>query len=196
MVGDADCSGVVRLDWSAGLWPTHFIEGLSERNYFFGGGVESSKFGFGGGGHDKFQDLGDRQDGAIVSGERVILGHEDVRAGAAAAFGFVVEANIGVGAEYHVTAAICGAIVREGGEVIKKLADGFGSGFSGSGLLGAQGAESGKKFVVNSSCIVEKGADDALDPFDAFVGERGTVWFVVGDLGDLAVDDFAVFVRG
>ena len=42
-------------------------------------------------------------------------------------------------------------------------------------LLGAQGAESGKKFVGDSSCIVEKGADDALDPFDTFVRERGTV---------------------
>ena len=63
-------------------------------------------------------------------------------------------------------------------------------------LLGTQGAESGKKFVVDSSCVVEKGADDALDPFDTFVGERGTVWFVVGDLSDLAIDNFAVFVRG
>ncbi len=167
-----------------------------ERTYFFGGGVESSKFGFGGGGHDKFQYLGDRQDGAIVSGERVILGHEDVSAGAAAAFGFIVEASIGVGAEYHVSAAICSAIVRVGGEVIKKLVDGFGSGFSGSGLLGAQGAESGKKFVVDSSCVVEKGANDALDHFDTIVGEWRTVGFVVGDLGDLAVDNFTVFVRG
>ncbi len=179
-----------------GLWPTHFVEGLSERNYFFGGGVESSKFGFGGGGHDKFQDLGDRQDGVIVSGERVILRHEDVSAGAAAAFGFIVEASIGVGAEYHVTAAICGAIIGVGGEVIKKLADSFGSGFSGSGLLGAQGAESGKKFVVDSLRVVEKGINDALDPFDTVVGEWRPVGFVVGDLGDLAVDDFAVFVRG
>jgi hypothetical protein len=169
---------------------------LSERNYFFADSVESSNFGFGGGGHDKFQDLGDSQDGAIMSGERVIFGHEDVSAGATAAFGFIVEASIVVGAEYHVTASICVAIVRVGGEVIKKLADGFGSGFSGSGLLGAQGAESGKKFVVDSLCIVEKGADDALDPFDAFVGERGAVWFVVGELGDLAVDNFTVFVRG
>ena len=131
-----------------------------------------------------------------MSGERVILGHEDVSAGAAAAFGFVVESSIGVDAEYHVTAAICGAIVRVGGEVIKKLADGFGSGFSGSGLLGTQGAESGKKFVVDSLCVVEKGADDALDSFDTVVGERGTVWFGVGDLGALAVDNFTVFVWG
>ncbi len=131
-----------------------------------------------------------------MSGERVILGHEDVSAGAAAAFGFIVEASISVGAEYHVTAAICGAIIRVGGEVIKKLVDDFGSGFSGSGLLGAQGAESGKKFVVDSLCVVEKGADDALDSFDTFVREWRTVGFVVGDLGDLAIDDFAVFVRG
>ncbi len=107
-----------------------------------------------------------------------------------------MEASIGVGAEYHVTAAICGAIVRVGGKIVKKLVDGFGSGFSGSGLLGAQGAESGKKLVVDSLCIVEKGADDALDSFDTFVGEWRTVGFVVGDLGDLAVDDFAVLVRG
>ena len=131
-----------------------------------------------------------------MSGERVILGHEDVSASAAVSFGFIVETSIGMGAEYHVTAAICGAIVRVCGEVIKKLADGFGSGLGGSGLLGTQGAESGKKFVVDSTCVVEKGTDDALDPFDTFVGERGTVWFGVGNLGALAVDNFAVFVRG
>ncbi len=131
-----------------------------------------------------------------MSGERVILGHEDVSASAAAAFGFIVEASIGMGAEYHVTAAICGAIVRVGGEVVKKQVEGFGSGFSGSGLLGAQDAESGKKLVVDSSCVVEKGTDDALDSFDTLIGERRTVGFIVGDLGDLAADDFTVFVRG
>jgi hypothetical protein len=131
-----------------------------------------------------------------VSGERVILRHEDVSASATVAFGLIVEASIGVGAEYHVTAAICGAIVRVGGEVVKKLDNGFSSGFSGSGLLGAQGAESGKVLVVDSLCIVEKGANDAFDSFDAFVGERRTVGFVVGNLGDLAVDNFAVLVRG
>ena len=131
-----------------------------------------------------------------MSGERVILGHEDVSASTAAAFGFIVEASIGVGSEYHVTAAICGAIVMVDGEVIKKLIDGFGSGFSGSSLWGAQGAESGKKFVVNSSCVVEKGANDALNAFDTVVGEQRTVGFVVGDLGDLAVDDCAMFVQG
>ncbi len=72
-----------------------------------------------------------------MSGEGVVLGHEDVSAGAAAVFRFIVDASVGVGAEYHVTAAICGAVVRVGGKVVKKPVNGFGSGFSGSGLLGA-----------------------------------------------------------
>ncbi len=72
-----------------------------------------------------------------MSREGVILGHEDVSAGMAAAFGFIVEASIGVGAEYHVAAVICGAVVRVGGKVVKELVDGFGGCFGGSGLLGA-----------------------------------------------------------
>ena len=62
-------------------------------------------------------------------------------------------------------------------------------------MLEAQGAEGGKELVVDSLCVVEKDTDDALDSFDAFVGERRTVGFIVGDLGDLAVDDFTI-VRG
>ncbi len=45
-------------------------------------------------------------------------------------------------------------------------------------------------------CIAEEGANDALDSFDAFGKERRTVGVFVGDLGDLAIDDFTVFVRG
>ncbi len=45
-------------------------------------------------------------------------------------------------------------------------------------------------------CIVEEGANDALDSFDVFGGERRTVGFLVGNLGDLAVDNFAVLVQG
>ena len=83
-----------------------------------------------------------------MSGEGVILRHEDVIASTAAAFGFIVEAGVGVSAEYHVAAAICGAVVRVGGKVVDKLVDGFGGGFSGSGLLGAHGAGSGKELVA------------------------------------------------
>ncbi len=35
-----------------------------------------------------------------------------------------------------------------------------------------------------------------MDYFDTFVGEWRTVGFIVGDLGDLAIDDFTVFVQG
>ena len=51
-----------------------------------------------------------------------------------------------------------------------------------------------KELVVNSACIVEEGVNDALDSFDAFGGEQRTVGFVVGELGELAVDNFAVLV--
>ncbi len=58
-VGDANGSGVVHLDGCAWLRPTHFDEGLTERDHFLGGGVESAEFSFGGRRHDKFYYLGD-----------------------------------------------------------------------------------------------------------------------------------------
>ncbi len=58
-VGDANGSGVVRLDGPAWLWPTHFDEGLTEGDHFLGGGVESAEFSFGGRRHDNFHYLGD-----------------------------------------------------------------------------------------------------------------------------------------
>ncbi len=53
-VGVANDSGVAHLDERAWLRPTHFDEGLMEGDHFFGGGVESAKFSFGGRRHDKF----------------------------------------------------------------------------------------------------------------------------------------------
>jgi hypothetical protein len=58
-VGDANNSGVARLDGRVWLWPTHFYEGLTEGDHILGGGVESAKFGFGSRRHDKFHYLGD-----------------------------------------------------------------------------------------------------------------------------------------
>ncbi len=130
-----------------------------------------------------------------MSGEGVGFSHEDVGAGLAVAFGFVVKTGIGMSAEYHVAGAVCGAVIRVGGKVVKKLVNCFGGGLSGSGLLGAQCAESGKELVVNCACIVEEGANDALDSLDACLGERRTVGFVMGELGELSVDHFAVLVR-
>ena len=75
--------------------------------------------------------------GLLCLGKGPFPGHEDVSTSAAAAFGFIVEASISVGAEDHVTAAICGPAIRVGAKVVKKLVNGFSNGFSGSGLLGA-----------------------------------------------------------
>ena len=100
-----------------------------------------------------------------------------------------MEASVGMSAEYHVAGRICSAVVGVGGKVVEKLVDGFGSGFSGSGLMGAQGTESGKELVVNSACVVKEGANDALASLDAFGGERRTVVFIVGELGEMAVDN-------
>ena len=57
-VGVANDSGVVRLDGRVWLRPTHFYEGLMEGSHILGGGVESTKFGFGSRRHDKFHYLG------------------------------------------------------------------------------------------------------------------------------------------
>ncbi len=65
-----------------------------------------------------------------------------------------MKAGIGMSAEYHVASMICGAVVGVDGQVFKKLVYGIVGGFGGGGLLGTQGAESGKELVVNCTCIV------------------------------------------
>ncbi len=53
-------------------------------------------------------------------------------------------AGVGVSAENHVAGAICGVVFWVRGQVVKELVHGNIGGFSGCGLLGAQGAEGGK----------------------------------------------------
>jgi hypothetical protein len=85
-----------------------------------------------------------------------------------------------VSAENHVAGAICGAVVWVPGQVVKELVHGNIDGFSGCGLLGAQGAEGGKEFVVNSVWVVEEDANDALNSVDTFCGERRAVGIDMG----------------
>ncbi len=82
-----------------------------------------------------------------------------------------MKAGVVVSAENHVAGAICGTVVRVHGQVVEELIHGNIGGFSGCGLLGAQGAEGGKEFVVNSACIVEESANDALNSFDTVCKE-------------------------
>ncbi len=83
-------------------------------------------------------------------------------------------------AENHVASSICGAVVGVCGQVVKKLVHGNIGGFSGCGLLGTQGTKGGKELVVNCTCIVEESADDALNSFDTFCGERRAVGIDMG----------------
>jgi hypothetical protein len=91
-----------------------------------------------------------------------------------------VKAGIGMSAENHVAGAICGAVVWVRGQVVKELVLGNIGGFSGCGLLEAQGAEGGKDFVVDSACIVKESTNDALNSFDTFCGERRAVGIDMG----------------
>ena len=91
-----------------------------------------------------------------------------------------MKAGVSGSTENHVAGAICGAVVWVHGQVVKKLVHGNIGDFSGCGLLGAQGAEGGKEFVVNSLCIVEESANVALNSFDTFCGERRAVGINMG----------------
>ena len=60
----------------------HRNEGVPGGYYFSAIDVECSKFGLGGGRHDGFYYLGNREGGAVVRGVVQIVGHEEVGAGA------------------------------------------------------------------------------------------------------------------
>jgi hypothetical protein len=91
-----------------------------------------------------------------------------------------VRAGIGVSAENHVASTICGTVVGVCGQVVKKLVHCNIGGFNGSGLLGTQGTEGGKKLVVNCTCIIEESTNDALNSVDTFCGERRAVGINMG----------------
>jgi hypothetical protein len=90
-----------------------------------------------------------------------------------------VKAGVSVSTENHVTSA-SGAVIGVCGRVVKKLVHGNIGGFSGCGLLRTQGAEGGKEFVVNSTCVVEESANGTLNSFDTFFGERRAVGINMG----------------
>ena len=67
VVGDhAESSAVVCLDRCGGLLVPHLYQELSHGYRFAGVDVESTEFGLGGTGHDRFEDFGDVEDGAVV----------------------------------------------------------------------------------------------------------------------------------
>ncbi len=83
-------------------------------------------------------------------------------------------------AENHVAGVICGAVVWVHCQVVEELVHGNIGGFSGCGLLGAQGAEGGKEFVADSTFVLEESTNDALNSFDTLCGERRAVGINMG----------------
>ena len=53
-----------------------------------------------------------------------------------------------------------------GGNIVRELADDGRCVFRGGSLLGAVDTEGNDELVVHIACILEEGANDALDPFD------------------------------
>ncbi len=82
--------------------------------------------------------------------------------------------------ENDVAGAICGAVIWVRCQVVEESVHGSIGGFSGCGLLGAQGAEGGKEFVVDSACIGKESANDALNCLDTFCGVRRAVGIDMG----------------
>jgi hypothetical protein len=91
-----------------------------------------------------------------------------------------LKASVGMSTENHVAGAIYGAVIGVHGQVVKKLVHGNIGGFSGFGLLQIEGAEGGKEFVGDSTCVVEESTNDALNSFDTFYGERRAVGINMG----------------
>ena len=90
-------------------------------------------------------------------------------ASAAAGFGFVEEAGVGVASKQHVAGAVSDAVVGVGGDIVKELVNGRVGGFSGRCLLGADGAEDHKELIVDGVAVPEEGTDNALDTFDTSI---------------------------
>jgi len=91
VVGDhAESSAVVSLDRCGGLLVSHLFQELSYGYRFAGIDEKSTKFGLGGTGHDRFEDFGDVEDGAVV--RRVLnVGRAEEMASNSAACGRLAE---------------------------------------------------------------------------------------------------------
>ena len=80
---------------------------------------KGSKFRFRRRGHDKFDDLGNRENCTIESWEGDIFGEEDMGASTASSLCFVEEAGICVSTQNHVTCAIYYAIIWVSGNIVQ-----------------------------------------------------------------------------
>jgi hypothetical protein len=91
------CScGVVGLVGALGLGPSHINEVLAVWNHFACSDKEGSKFRFGSGCHNNFDDLGNGEDRAVEAWVRDILQEKDMSSSLASRLQFIKEASIRV----------------------------------------------------------------------------------------------------
>ena len=89
--------------------------------------------------------------------------------GASTAAGTIIVEVSGIGVAYmdHIALTVGDSVVWVRGNIVEELVDSISGGLGGCGLLGAYGAESDEKFVVNSAYVIQEGGEDNLDAFDA-----------------------------
>ena len=117
---------------------------MEEGNHLLGSDGHGGKFGFGGGGHNKFYGLRNGENGAVKSGHGFVFGEKDMRAGTAAGARLLEVSCIGVAGKNHGTRAVGDAIVCVCGNIVEELVYGVGGGIGGRGLLVTNGTEVNK----------------------------------------------------
>ena len=95
----------------------------------------------------------------------------------------------------HGTGTISDSISRICCNIVEELVDSYGGVLSGMCLLGADGTECGKEFVIHRAGIIEESTDNTLDSLDTFVVEGGGSVLVREKLVSSAINDFLVSVR-
>ena len=144
---------VVSGEGSGGLGMAHFTEGGADGHSSLGVVESSGSFSLGGRGDNVAHDAGEDMACAIESGrstiQRVGMGAEKIETGGSGAgLGLGQVGGIGVDVEDHVAGRVTEGGFRVGGGIIEEINTGVGSGFSGVGLLGGDGAKGNKHGVV------------------------------------------------
>ena len=83
VVNHAKCCRVVGLDECRGLRVAHIDESMTGWDRSTAINIEGAELGLVEGGHDGFDDFGDREDGAVVGGVGGTFGHRKISTGVA-----------------------------------------------------------------------------------------------------------------
>jgi len=92
-----------------------------------------------------------------------------------------VVGSVGVVGKTHVAGEVFDDGIRMSGSIVEEVDAGLGSGRSGAGLLGSNGAEGREHGVVDCSGIVEEDTDNFTDTFDSGL-IKGWCFVLCGEL--------------